>query len=78
MNKYEFEGQVFVEMPSILLNECRGCYFEDGVNLPTNDNGTTPCPHTKKTYVCHSESPILILDTPEHIANYVALRMENT
>ena len=78
MNKYEFEGQVFVEMPSILNNECLGCYFEDGVNLPTNDNGATPCPHTKKVYVCDINAPIFVLDTPEHIANYVSLRMENT
>jgi hypothetical protein len=78
MTKYQFEGQVFVMMPAILLNDCLGCYFEDGVNLPTNDNGTTPCPHTKKAYVCDSGAPVLILDTPEHIANYVSLRLENT
>ena len=78
MTKYEFEGQVFVEMPAILLNDCLGCYFEDEVNLPANDNGTTPCPHTKNVRPCHGTSPVFVLDTPEHIANYVALRLENT
>jgi hypothetical protein len=76
MNKYEFEGQVFVEMPAIEYNECRGCYFEDGVNLETNDNGTTPCPHTKNLRMCDSKAPIFILDTPEAIAEYVARRLE--
>lgn len=78
MTKYKFEGQVFVEMPAILVNDCRGCYFEDGVNLDTDDKGTTPCPHTKNVIACHSESPVFVLDTPEHIANYVALRLEST
>lgn len=78
MTKYEFEGRVFVEMPAILTNDCLGCYFEDGVNLDTDDSGTTPCPHTKKNLICHSDSPIFVLDTPEHIANYVSLRLENT
>jgi hypothetical protein len=78
MNKYEFEGQVFVEMPAIRTNECHGCYFEDGVNLDTNDNGTTPCPHTKNIRFCDSNAPVFVLDTPEHIANYVSLRLENT
>ena len=78
MNKYEFEGQVFVEMPAVVHNQCDGCYFEDGVNLDTDDQGTTPCPHTKKIRPCHGESPIFVLDTPESIAHYVALRLENS
>jgi hypothetical protein len=78
MTKYEFEGQVFVEMPAIIYNGCNGCYFEDGVNLDTNDTGTTPCPHTKNVRPCDGDAPIFVLDTPEHIANYVALRLENS
>lgn len=78
MTKYEFEGRTFVEMPSIMLNDCMGCYFEDGVYLDANDKGTTPCPHTKNIRACHSESPIFVLDTPEHIAHYVRLRLEYT
>ena len=76
MTKYEFEGQVFVEMPAVVYNQCDGCYFEDGVNLGTDDQGTTPCPHTKKVRPCHGEAPIFILDTPEDIAHYVSLRLE--
>ena len=76
MNRYVFEGQVFVEMPALISNDCRGCYFEDGVNLGTNDNGTTPCPHTKKVLICHSESPVFVLDTPEDIAQYVNQRLD--
>lgn len=78
MTKYEFEGRVFVEMPAILHNECLGCYFEDGVNLDTNDNGTTPCPHTKNIRVCDSKAPIFVLDTPHDIAEYVSKRLEIT
>ena len=76
MTKYEFEGQVFVEVPALISNDCRGCYFEDGVNLETNDSGTTPCPHTKNIRFCDIHAPIFILDTPEAIAEYVAQRME--
>ena len=76
MTKYEFEGQVFIEVPALVHNDCHGCYFEDGVNLPTNDKGTTPCPHTKNLRPCDAESPIFILDTPEAIAEYVARRLE--
>jgi hypothetical protein len=62
-----YQGKVYIFMPFITHGECNGCYFQG------ND---VDCPHTDKLIKCDVDSPILIEDTPEALAEYVAWRLE--
>ena len=62
-----FEGKVYIFMPYLNHGSCSGCAFQ---------GDEVSCPHTEKLMLCVDDSPILIEDTPEALAEYVAWRLE--
>jgi len=66
------DDALYIVMPSILVSNGTGCYFICKY----------PCPHQRKLIYCGDPEDdadhILILDSPQAIAAYVALRLEST
>lgn len=64
-----YKGKVYIFMPCLNYDTCMGCVFDTG-------DDKSPCPHTEQIIHCEGASPILIEDTPEALAEYVAWRLE--
>lgn len=62
-----YKDKIYILMPYITHGECEGCVFEgEGVE----------CPHTEGLMRCDINAPILIEDTPEAMAEYIARRLK--
>ena len=62
-----YKDKIYILMPYITHGECHGCVFEgEGVK----------CPHTDNLKFCDVNAPILIEDTPEAMAEYIARRLK--
>ena len=72
MTHITFQGKQYIEMPYLIHGECEGCALQDDAE----GHSSIPCPHTENIHKCNEDSPILVEDTPEDIARYVAKRLE--
>ena len=63
------DGAIYIAVSSLWTDTCAGCHFESD----------DPCPHQRKLIYCGGREDnadhILIEDTPEAIAAYVARRL---